>query len=79
MSNSRYLSYSRHEKEHKKECKCDFPGCNFGSGFMKGLRRHQLEVHGIPADDLDIRSQCPHCEYEGRKENVKRHMEKKHK
>jgi hypothetical protein len=69
---------SKHINNHIKPREC--PICHKGGAEMKDLNRHMWTHHpdeawtlGVPREE----AQCEICEYSGRKDNVKRHKDKK--
>jgi hypothetical protein len=70
----------KHERNaHKQPFRCHLTGCGKGHADQRALHRHiwtrhreYAELHNIPSE----RAKCPHCDYEGRGDNLKRHMKK---
>jgi hypothetical protein len=63
---------------HTKPREC--PICQKGGAEMKDLNRHMWTHHPDEAWELGVpkeEAQCEKCEYSGRKDNVKRHKDKK--
>lgn len=69
---------SKHMHNHTKRRRCDL--CDGGGAETKDLNRHMWTHHpdearrrGVPREE----DRCPRCNYGGRKDNVKRHKDKK--
>ncbi|KAK4237000.1 zinc finger protein zas1 [Achaetomium macrosporum] len=77
---SRRSELKKHERStHRLPFRCHLPGCGKAHADQRALHRHfwtrhreYAELHHIPSE----RAKCPHCEYEGRGDNLKRHMKK---
>ncbi|KAK3305258.1 uncharacterized protein B0T15DRAFT_397993 [Chaetomium strumarium] len=77
---SRRSDLKKHERStHRQPFRCHLQGCGKGHADQRALHRHfwtrhreYAELHNIPSE----RAKCPHCDYEGRGDNLKRHMKK---
>jgi hypothetical protein len=75
------LYFSKHYHNHEKRRECQI--CKVGVGAeTKDLNRHMWTHHPNEASENDLPRQderCEECDYKGRKDNLKRHKDKKHK
>jgi hypothetical protein len=70
--------YSKHKNNHTKRRKCHY--CDAGGAETKDLNRHMWSRHPDLARQLGVPrewDQCSKCGYAARKDNVKRHKDKK--
>lgn len=71
----------KHERKHRQPFRCPLPACGKGHLDKRALARHLWAQHPTYAQQSNTRSErvkCPWCAYEGRRDNVRRHAEKKH-
>lgn len=69
----------RHERKHRRNFACDL--CGKGHIDQRGLGRHMWAQHKTEAKKRNTRSEmikCTECDYEGRSDNVARHIKTKH-
>lgn len=69
----------RHERKHRRNFACDV--CGKGHIDQRGLGRHMWAQHKTEAKKRNTRSEmirCTECDYEGRSDNVVRHIKNKH-
>jgi len=67
----------RHERKHRKPFRCEI--CDKGHLDKRALGRHLWAQHPEHAQKTNTRSEqtkCPECDYEGRADNVARHMKR---
>ncbi|KAK4466384.1 hypothetical protein QBC42DRAFT_83324 [Cladorrhinum samala] len=67
----------RHERKHRQPFRCDI--CNKGHLDKRALSRHLWAQHPEHAQKTNTRSErtkCTKCDYEGRADNVARHMKR---
>jgi len=70
---------TKHKRKHIKPHRCQI--CDFGSAELRGLQRHMWTSHREVAEQNGIPKQiakCSHpgCSYEGRLDNLMRHMKR---
>lgn len=71
--------HSRHERKHRAPVRCPLPACGKGHLDNRALARHLWAKHPEYAQQSGARSErvrCAFCEYEGRQDNVARHMKR---
>ncbi|KAL2134938.1 hypothetical protein VTI74DRAFT_10345 [Chaetomium olivicolor] len=69
----------KHERTHRPSFPCPIAGCGKGHQDKRALNRHLCAKHPEYAQQVGTpseRSQCPYCEYQGRGDNVVRHMKR---
>ncbi|KAJ4289935.1 hypothetical protein N0V88_006732 [Collariella sp. IMI 366227] len=74
----RKCELDKHVHNHTKRLKCQL--CPAGSAQNKDYYRHMWAHHPNEAKEQNLpkeKDQCPVCGYPGRKDNVKRHRDKK--
>ncbi|KAK4148561.1 zinc finger protein zas1 [Chaetomidium leptoderma] len=69
----------KHERKHRKPFQCPIPHCGKGHLDKRALGRHLWAKHPDHARHSNTPSErvkCPHCDHEGRQDNVTRHMKR---
>lgn len=69
----------KHERKHRQPFRCPVAQCGKGHLDKRALSRHLWAKHPDVAQQTNARSErvkCPSCEYEGRQDNVARHMKR---
>lgn len=69
----------RHERKHRTPVCCPLPACGKGHLDNRALARHLWAKHPEYAAQTGARSErvrCTFCDYEGRQDNVVRHMKR---
>jgi hypothetical protein len=72
-------AHSRHERKHRAPVCCPLPACGKGHLDNRALARHLWAKHPEYAAQTGARSErvrCTFCDYEGRQDNVVRHMKR---